>query len=156
MPLYFEDAFVPDALAPYDRPPATDRHARRIELMIDEAGAVLRGNDAILHAELRRWTYKPNWWLWIERGSHGGYEAGVNLRAIARVPNSYDPSTVIEITAKYAVPYYFGEEPQRVIESGEFAAWLADTVLVMERHEMREWLKRDGVLHDDPHATVAP
>jgi hypothetical protein len=131
-----------------------DRHARRIESLIYDAGTLLPSrNDAILYAEVRRWSYKPNWWLWIEGGSHDGWSATLYLRALARVPNSYDPSTVIEISAKYAVPHALREDPLEHIASGHFAIWFMDSIRSMEDHEMREWLKRDGVLHDDPHAT---
>jgi hypothetical protein len=135
-----------------------DRRTGRIERDIENACRFLSPKGLLLQDEIRRWSYKPETWFWIEQLSlvHDAFmafDSQFALRVISVVPDSYNPGRKIEVVGKHAVPMWIADDPRRAIEAGELGHWLQDTLMEMERHEMREWLKRDGVLHDDPHRT---
>lgn len=54
---------------------------------------------------------------------------------------------VIPIQGKFEIPWPVWE----TMDEELFMAWLRDTLLSVERHEMDEWFARDGQLVDDPH-----
>ncbi len=61
-----------------------------------------------------------------------------------RVENTYHRSEMISI-ASYANIYVDGRDEEL------FARQLASAILTVEHHESQEWLRRDGVIFDDPH-----
>lgn len=118
-----------------------------------------------LEKELKRYTYRPGWSFHIRRPfnnydifgdgkSFTFYGSGPVLVMQAYVTNSYPPHEKIKVTATRPVPYLFDDKAPVLTEAErerEFAHWFAEAVLEIERHEMQEWLRRDGELVDDPH-----
>ena len=109
-----------------------------------------------LHDELKLWAYKPGWTMRLieaertDRISYAGHNAEATLEIVAMVPDSYHPSRVIPVKGHIPVPFYFSYgDPQHQTES--FGHWLMCGIEDMERHELREWLRRNGELYDDPH-----
>lgn len=106
------------------------------------------GRLAWLRSELSRFTYRPGWRLSIEPEA-----SGFVLLVSARVPDVYHPGREVRLGLKGPVAEYLDPKLPRAEE--EFGRWLAHELLEMERHESREWLRRDGVPFDDPHAPGA-
>lgn len=114
-----------------------------------------------LYDEVERWTYKPGWKLAItftpgttEFGLHGSIRLLVQFKAL----DSRGSGQVIPVVGQYAVPMVdafalsdTGRLPEE--ELAWFRHWLVDMLMEAERHELREWLRRDGELYDDPHRT---
>lgn len=95
--------------------------------------------------QLKRLTYKPGWTLEMQApiGAYG--EPGVLIEFIAY--NSYRPGEKIKIRSQERIPL-------RVIQFRDealFVRHVQDALYRVERHESQEWLKRDGVIFDNPH-----
>lgn len=108
-----------------------------------------------LQRELARFAYRPGWKLEIEpSGGVLALQSPLVLTGRFRAQDSYHPERMIPIVFRRPVPDWFDDLPtwQR---SEEFGRWLAAELMVVERHESREWLRRDGVVFDDPHAKGA-
>lgn len=102
--------------------------------------------DGWVAQQLARYTYRPDWIMTLERDDCT-FGARWRIRIGYMAPDSRDPSRQIPISARFAVPDYFEE----VRDEDAFARWLQQTILDVERHESREWLRRDGLIYDDPH-----
>lgn len=100
-----------------------------------------------LQRELARWSYKPGWSMHIAPNP-GPWEAGI-LNVRYQAPDSRNPSSTIAIGGSEVVSLGVieGEVP--------FGVWLESALMRVERHELREWLRRDGLLYDDPHVPPA-
>jgi hypothetical protein len=100
-----------------------------------------------LKATLVRVAYKPGWSfrLWESRWE------GVCMAIRFQAPNAYssedDPGRNVGINVKTFVP--------PCPDENYFLAFLAYRLSRIELHEMREFLKVDGVCLDDPHAEGA-
>lgn len=110
---------------------------------------------AELKAELARWTFMPNYRLEMQiltPAVVGGMRMHEHDAAVliihSKVLNSRQPDETIDVQAHYPVPplEFFSRH------SGYFTEWLRYTVHDRVRHEVDEWLKRDGVMVFDPHA----
>lgn len=101
-----------------------------------------------LEAELARWTYKPGWTFELERPPpHDSFAVGsivVRYQAL----DSRGSGETIPIVVRWAVDVYLLQDEHEQV----FQRWLQARVLDAERHESREWLRRDGGIFDDPHA----
>lgn len=98
--------------------------------------------------QLDRFTYRPGWTLAMEgRTAFAGMWEG-RLEVSFRPADSRDPSRTTEVSANFQLPYYVLDNR----DEGLFAEWLQRCLMEAERHESREWLRRDGVIYDDPHA----
>lgn len=104
-----------------------------------------------LQQALSRVSYKPGWSFRLWETRWEGIAMGISFTA----PNAYDkhpagwvvPADPVVINVKTFVP---------PCKTGvEFYAWLAYRLSRIELHEMREFLKVDGVCLDDPHAEGA-
>jgi hypothetical protein len=114
----------------------------------------------MLRDELAHWTFLPGWRFGLrvlEPATFGGYlriiddEPAAALVIHSRVPDTHNPDEPIDIQACYPMP------PLEHWQHGgleRFRLWLRDMVHDRMRHEADEWLKRDGVMVYDPHATV--
>lgn len=105
-----------------------------------------------LKAELARYTYKPNFTLELTPDL-----VGARLYGTFRAPDSRHTPTdapddwpTVAINFNAPVPPHLGTEPGR--DSNLFAVWLRSVLFEVERHESDEWLCRDGVIINDPHA----
>lgn len=118
---------------------------------------VVWGRLAWLRGELSRFTYRPGWRLEIDPVGADGtvLSGGFVLRVSYRAADSYHPERVSRIGVVRPVPDYLGPELGRPRAEEEFGRWLAHELLEVERHESREWLRRDGKVFDDPHVPGA-
>lgn len=118
-----------------------------------------------LYDEVQRWTYKPGWKLAITYTNTDPFMDGTNtdpfmdgltrLRIEFKALDSRGSGAMIPIVGHYAVPMLYHGLGSRFSEEELtwFRHWLVDTLMEAEQHELREWLRRDGELHDDPHRT---
>lgn len=99
-----------------------------------------------LRAQLARFSYRPGWSLTIVPGAT--YFEDGRIVVDYGAADSRDPSRTVPVRISFAVPLgLIGLRDEEV-----FARWLQGVLFEAERHESREWLRRDGVLFDDPHA----
>jgi hypothetical protein len=98
-----------------------------------------------LAAELARYTYRPGWALSVFVHPW----EGPFLRIRASVVNAYDHSADrIELRINSPIP------PMRDPEA--FGHWLLWRLMMVEIHEAREFLHRDGRMLVDPHDVIEP
>lgn len=98
-----------------------------------------------LAAELARFTYRPAWKLSVFVHPW----EGPFLRIRANVGNAYDSTADrIELRINSPIP------PQRDAEA--FGHWLLWRLGMVELHEAREFLRRDGTVFVDPHDAIEP
>jgi hypothetical protein len=130
--------------------------------------------------EIGRYSYKPNFRMMLlpphDPGSTGQWMLKVRMRVPdSRVPiqrkrspvgdwlgsyggDDYDlrfrrdedidvAGPLASVQGIYAIPHYIDRE--------EFRRWLIHQLQLLEEHELREWLRYDGELIDDPHAPGA-
>lgn len=109
-----------------------------------------------LYDEVERWTYKPGWKLAITYTNTDPFMDGlIRLRIEFKALDSRGSGAMIPIVGHYAVPMLYHGLGSRFSEEELtwFRHWLVDTLMETERHELREWLRFDDELHDDPHRT---
>jgi hypothetical protein len=97
---------------------------------------------------LGRITYKPTWTFKLERPSGEIDPWGITIRMY--VPNSRgseQETTPVQSTRR--IPWMIYEQR----DEKHFVDWLSREILSMERHELDEWFKIDGIMHRDPHAS---
>jgi hypothetical protein len=99
-----------------------------------------------LYAQLARYTYRPGWTLTIEDG-HTTYGWEGRLRVNYSAPDSRNPEHVTTIGGTFGVPPPIVDARDDL----KFGLWLQRVLFDVERHESREWLRRDGNVFDDPH-----
>jgi hypothetical protein len=88
-------------------------------------------------------TYKPGWRLTLFQHQWEGIWMAIR----AELPDADWPTRTTVININTPVP------PMRDIEG--FYEWLAWRLARVEIHEMREFLRIDGVKYSDPHAPDA-
>jgi hypothetical protein len=95
--------------------------------------------------QLARFSYRPGWRLSIEPGISPWTSGTLLVRY--RAPDSNHPERTTLIKFRTALP------PADAFGGREelFAEWLQSTLLDLEWHESREWLRRDGEIYDNPH-----
>ncbi|HEX8108522.1 MAG TPA: hypothetical protein VF516_12400 [Kofleriaceae bacterium] len=125
--------------------------------------------------ELARYTYKPGVTLSVEPHEHDNMPL---LRIVMEVPDSRNLTPVvpplIEKRPNGSVGPVMKRKIIRVVlnrripedltyrewgrdeRAERFAWWLKQALEEVEVHEMREWLRCDGELVDDPHAGPKP
>jgi hypothetical protein len=94
-------------------------------------------------AHLQRVTYKPGWDVRVYDGRWEGQH--VVIRTV--VPDSTQPGRTTVLDVHSMLP------PVR--DTDQLNEWLAWRLGRLEVHEMREFLKHDGVVLFDPHAPEA-
>lgn len=100
---------------------------------------------AWMRDQLARYTYRPGWRLTIAADTLIGEPF---LRVKYQAPDSRDPDRIGQFEARRPLGFYI----QRRLDPDAFARDIQRALFDIERHESREWLRRDGVLFDDPHA----
>lgn len=100
-----------------------------------------------LQRELARYTYRPGWTLEIQP-EPSFYSLGALLIRY-QTEDARNPGTLGTFESLRSIPEMLAEYPDF------FGRWLQQQLLDIEHHESREWLRRDGQLYDDPHATDA-
>ncbi len=107
----------------------------------------------MMRAELARWSYKPGWSMTIESDRAG-------LATLVVRANVYDrdrPSQLVTIESRGPVPDHLDRlVADTDADADVFGVWLQARLFDVERHESREWLRRDGVIFDDPHRPKTP
>lgn len=96
-----------------------------------------------LQAIVGRVTYKAGWIIEV----YDGHFEGQHLVVAAQVIDAYDPTHLVTLDVHSMLP------PMR--DEQQFMDHLAWRLGRIEIHEMREWLKLDGVPPFDPHAEHA-
>jgi hypothetical protein len=98
-------------------------------------------DDAQLKDAIGKLKYKPGWEF-----SFRDTEWGKLLDIQATVPHSVtlEPATFLFTRC---IPSW--------TTTGQFVGWVKAVLAEAEMHEMREFLRFDGVLVDDPHAALA-
>lgn len=89
---------------------------------------------ADLASRIARYSYKPGW------------RVDLCLRVRATVPDSRNPGQTTPIESKVDLPEGIGGWTDEALDG-----WLEKRLIFVETHEVREWLRRDGVLVNDPH-----
>lgn len=92
-----------------------------------------------LVAELARYTYRPGWSLSLLKHPWEGSVFVCDFQA----PDSTDPSETADFRVKSHVP------PMQNVE--QFGYWLVWRLGMIESHESREFLHRDGAVWQNPH-----
>lgn len=114
-----------------------------------------------LATELARYTYKPGFIMEIRPDGFGyGHVLSVRMAVQdSREPRLDDEHWAGRPLGPRMVQVGFNERmPPSIAErqdAEQFARWLAGALMKLERHESREWLRRDGEIYDDPHAEGA-
>lgn len=93
-------------------------------------------------AQLKRFTYKPGFKMRVQPNL--GF-MGPCILLTMKVEDTYHPGVFVEVMKPC---------PLEGVPAGNeqiFAQWLAGQLQELEIHESREWLKRDGVIYDNPH-----
>jgi hypothetical protein len=67
---------------------------------------------------------------------------------VADVADGYNPKQTVQVRIRSAIPPMF--------DTNHFGYWLLWRLDQIERHECREYLKRDGVCLFDPHDPIEP
>lgn len=102
-----------------------------------------------LRKELARYTYRPGWELTLDESGNLGF-GGVTILTVAyEAPDARNPDQTIKVVARRTVPE-FALDPE-LDGDNFFPVWLQSVLFDVELHESREWLRRDGVLYEDPH-----
>lgn len=99
---------------------------------------MLSATDVVSYLE--RVTYKPGWKI---KAYQGSFE-GIHIVIQAEVIDSYHPESTVPLDIHSVLP------PMHSLK--EFVVWLSWRLGRIENHEMREWLKEDGVAIFDPHS----
>lgn len=94
-------------------------------------------------AHLERITYLPGWTLAVRDGRHEGQHLTIG----AVLPDAYHQGDLVTLDVHSALP------PMRDLEALE--EWLLWRLCRLQSHEVREWLRLDGVPVSDPHAPQA-
>lgn len=95
--------------------------------------------------QLKRFTYKPGWTLTMVDPT--GPFGDPFVRIVFYTEDTYRPGRQIPVTSQQPLPAPW------IIRRDEdkFARYLQDALFKVERHESQEWLRRDGVIFDNPH-----
>lgn len=97
-----------------------------------------------LAAQINSYTYKPGWQLSV---FHDVWEGSV-LRIVADLPDAYHSSQTVQLRVNSRIP------PMRSdLDFDHYVLWRLDQI---ERHECREWLRRNGKPLYDPHDPIEP
>lgn len=89
---------------------------------------------------LKHLQYKPGWTFEIQTDL--SYRPCLLVSFIAE--DAYNPGRETKIGFREALyPYYRGTK--------QFEEWLFGVIMKIERHEAREFFKRDGEIINDPH-----
>lgn len=101
-----------------------------------------------LTKQLARYTYKPGYTMTIVR------ELGSAPFLLVEFVTTDSRQTDKQGRIKFRrmVPYYLGG----VGMERQFGDWLQHQLVDLEVHELREWLRLDGEIRDDPHPPPAP
>lgn len=99
-----------------------------------------------LRAELARFTYRAGWNLTIDGSGNPRYGGVFTLTVDYETPDAHHPDRPVRVVARRTVP------DLAIMVEDSFTVWLQSVLFDVELHESREWLRRDGVLVQDPHA----
>ena len=96
-----------------------------------------------LQAALERFTYKPGWKFAVYEGRW----EGPHMQITATLPDAYAPDATVTVDVHSMLP--------PIPDEGALWVWLGWRLARIEVHEMREFLRVDGVVLFDPHAPLA-
>jgi hypothetical protein len=101
-----------------------------------------------LQGQLDRYSYRPRWqWLIEQAAADGFWGPGFQVRVTFWATDAHDQGQEVRIISVQPVPSFVVQERDPAL----FARWFQMTIFEVEKHESREWLRRDGHLVDDPH-----
>lgn len=95
--------------------------------------------------QLKRITYKPGWTMemYAPHGTFG--DPGILIEFYAQ--DTYNPNRNIKINSRERLPI----PPILRRNEDQFIQYVQEALFRVERHESREWLRRDGVIFNNPH-----
>lgn len=93
---------------------------------------------------IRRVTYKPGWSFSVKYAATS-WDYG-QLVITAQVRDSRGSQREITIQHQCIIP-----ESMIELDEAYLLRWLQSCIMEVERHEMQEFLRLDGLLVDDPH-----
>lgn len=96
-----------------------------------------RATRGWLEKQMDRFSYKPGWWWRVTESC----SVIVNMST----EDVYNPGRQVTVSGGFDAGYL------REGDEDMFAYLFAKHIRGLEDHESREWLKRDGVVYDDPH-----
>jgi hypothetical protein len=102
------------------------------------------GHAEFVRKQLERFTYKEGWTFDVIKHALTGHA----LRVTFRCKDTYNPHGPTIDIGNMTSLLFIPDDPD------EFARWLGGHLRMMEAHESREWLRRDGKIFDDPHAAT--
>lgn len=127
-------------------PNAADITATVNYALIHPSPLACYSRGAWLRAELARYTYKPGFTFAIVPSDLTDmYGAEWALRLTVDVEDTYHPGRRTQVCSQHVL--WNAEH----MDEHSFARQLAHLIQDFEVHEAREWLKRDGVIWDNPH-----
>lgn len=94
--------------------------------------------------EVARFTYRPGWHL----SAFDDPFEGPCFYVVADVPNGYRPEETVELRIRSNIP--------PIPDPEYLAVWVWWRLDLIERHETREFLHRDGKPWSDPHDPIEP
>lgn len=98
---------------------------------------------AEINEELAHVSYKPGWRFTVYDGEFEGQHAVITTRC----PDARNPTQTTTLDVHSSLP--------PIPTSDYLHRWLAWRLGIIELHEMREFLQRDGTPIFDPHAPLA-
>lgn len=90
--------------------------------------------------QMASYTYRPRWTFELIEG----HCEGLQTRMVGPVEDSYHPGRTIDLGINDWLP--------PLATPDDLDRWMAYRCQRIEIHESREWLRRNGVLVNDPHA----
>jgi len=97
---------------------------------------------------VKRMTLTPNTRIGV---GCDAYHTEPRLQVIAEVPDSRNPNKTISVVSSYTLPLL----SEREWDEEYAVAWIRQCLARWVMHEIDEWLRLDGKLLNDPHATDA-
>jgi hypothetical protein len=99
-----------------------------------------------LQSQLDRYSYRSGW-TWELLYDASFWAPAFSVKIDFQVPDAYQPEQEVQIVSGQAIPPWVVTERDPEL----FKRWFQTVIFNTEMHESREWLRRDGVLVDDPH-----
>lgn len=101
-------------------------------------------SDHQIAAEVARFTYRLGWTL----GTFVDPWEGICLYVTADLANGYNPGVTTPVRIRSVIP--------PIPDTLYLGHWLLKRLILIEIHEAREFLRRDGQLFSDPHDPIEP
>lgn len=128
-------------------PAMAQRYARGgiIPQPIGPAGSF--DDELWVRTQLARFAYKPGWTFDVFGGFTSWHMGGGHVQVIFEADDTRRPGQ----RTKVAGTVSFNRLAVEHRDADLFARAFLEHLIDIERHEAREWFRRDGEIYDDPH-----